>query len=355
MNYYNENDPKAAAWLRELIHEGHISNGVVDERSIVEVLPTDLHGYNQCHFFAGIGGWSYALRLAGIPDDEPIWTGSCPCQPFSAAGKQLGTADARHLWPEFSRLIGQCQPSVVFGEQVASKAGREWLSGVFADLENMAYAVAGADLCAAGLGAPHIRQRLYWVADSTGARHHGPERQPESKTWNEARMQLSRSGGEAGGLAHTDGWQCGNGELQCSGEHGQQQEDGGTDRLEYSTSNGREQRGSESNRRSVASGCGVGGMGNPSLPASARLGPQRQQLHGSSAWSPATALRCTDGKTRRIEPGSFPLAHGVSGRVGLLRGYGNAIVPQVAAEFISAFYEALHDVRSDVLMSDPIF
>src|ERR1700761_6849141 len=113
--YYNENDPFAAAWLEALIADGLIAPGVVDRRSIVDVKPEDLEGYGQCHFFAGIGGWSYALRLAGVSDDEPIWTGSCPCQPFSAAGKRKGIADARHLWPEFYRLIGQRRPARVFG------------------------------------------------------------------------------------------------------------------------------------------------------------------------------------------------------------------------------------------------
>ena len=88
--YYNENDPKAATWLRELIRNGYIANGDVDERSIEDILPNDLAGYTQCHFFAGIGGWSYALRLAGWPDDRAVWTGSCPCQPFSTAGKGGG-------------------------------------------------------------------------------------------------------------------------------------------------------------------------------------------------------------------------------------------------------------------------
>jgi len=162
MNYYNEIDPHAAAWLRTLIERGLIAPGVVDERSITDVQPTDLVGFKQCHFFAGIGGWSYALRLANWPDDRPVWTGSCPCQPFSTAGKQRGTADERHLWPEFARLIDKCQPPVVFGEQVASAAGREWLSTVRLDLEAMGYAVGAADLCAAGVGAPHIRQRLWW-------------------------------------------------------------------------------------------------------------------------------------------------------------------------------------------------
>src|ERR1700690_1142732 len=118
MNYYNENDPFAAAWLRELIKAGLIPNGTVDERSIEDVLPNELAEYTQCHFFAGIGGWSLALRLAGWSDDEPVWTGSCPCQPFSTAGKRTGTTDERPLWPAFFHLIDQCKPSVVFGEQV---------------------------------------------------------------------------------------------------------------------------------------------------------------------------------------------------------------------------------------------
>jgi DNA (cytosine-5)-methyltransferase 1 len=161
--YYNENDPFAAAWLRKLIAAGHIASGEVDERSIVDVQPDDLRGYRQCHFFAGIGGWPYALQLAGW-GDRPVWSGSCPCQPFSAAGDQRGSADERHLWPAWFRLIRECRPAAVFGEQVAGAAGLAWLDHVLADLEECGYAAAAADLCAAGAGAPHIRQRLYFVA-----------------------------------------------------------------------------------------------------------------------------------------------------------------------------------------------
>ena len=162
--YYNELDPYAAQWLRNLITAGHIAPGDVDERSILEVKPDDLRGYGQCHFFAGIGGWSLALRLAGWPDDRPVWTGSCPCQPFSTAGKKRGSDDERHLWPTFFNLIRECRPAKVFGEQVAGAYGLAWLDHVCADLEGAGYAAAAANLCAAGAGAPHIRQRLYWVA-----------------------------------------------------------------------------------------------------------------------------------------------------------------------------------------------
>ena len=165
--YYNEIDPFAAAWLRELIKAGHIAPGEVDERSIADVMPSDLAGFTQCHFFAGIGVWSYALRCAGWPDDRQVWTGSCPCQPFSSAGKGAGFKDERHLWPEFYRLISQCRPAVCFGEQVASKDGLAWLDLVQADMEKASYAFGAVDTCAAGVGAPHIRQRLYWVGFDT--------------------------------------------------------------------------------------------------------------------------------------------------------------------------------------------
>lgn len=178
--YYNEFDKQKAAWLRELIRMGMIAPGEVDERSIHDVRADDLRGFTQCHFFAGIGVWSYALRQAGWPDEGPVWTGSCPCQPFSAAGKRKGTADERHLWPEWFRLVRECRPTVIFGEQVASKGGMSWLDLVYADLEGQGYSVGALDLCAAGVGAPHIRQRLYFVGDSKGEIRAVPIRQRRS-------------------------------------------------------------------------------------------------------------------------------------------------------------------------------
>ena len=140
MNYYNEIDPYAAQWLRNLIDAGHIAPGIVDTRSIKDVQPADLAGYTQCHFFAGIGVWSHALRQSGWPDSRPVWTGSCPCQPFSSAGNQKGTADERHLWPVWFNLIRECRPSVVFGEQVEAAIKHGWLDLVQADLEGEGYA-----------------------------------------------------------------------------------------------------------------------------------------------------------------------------------------------------------------------
>lgn len=173
MVYYNEIDPFAAQWLRNLIDAGHLPKGDVDTRSISEVRAADLIGYTQCHFFAGIGGWPLALRQAGWPDDKPVWTGSCPCQPFSQIGLQQGVSDERHLWPVWYELIKECEPSVVFGEQVASKAAEPWIDHVQADLEAVDYAVAAVAFPAASVGAPHIRDRLYWVGYTNQSRLEG--------------------------------------------------------------------------------------------------------------------------------------------------------------------------------------
>lgn len=294
MNYYNEFDPKAAAWLRELIDKHVIPQGHVDTRSIIDVQPSDLSGFAQCHFFAGIGGWAEAIRIAGWPHTRPVWTGSCPCQPFSASGKQQGTSDPRHLWPEFHRLISKCRPAVVFGEQVASLLGREWLSGVRLDLEGVGYAVGSADLCAAGVGSPHIRQRIYLgavrVADTVCER---------------------RCSGESRGEDAGDAWE--------SSEAGR-----------LADASGQRRAGERILLREEA-----GGRNAASVPETPGGG-------GAGFWSNSILIPCRDGKARRTEPTIFPLAHGVQGRVGLLRGAGNAIVPQVAAEFIQAFMSSTH-------------
>lgn len=196
--YYNEIDPYAAQWLRNLIAAGHIAPGDVDERSIVDLRPTDLEGYTQCHFFAGIGGWSLAARLAGWPDDRPLWTGSCPCQPFSSAarGRNAGLEDERHLWPVWRELIVQCRPPVVFGEQVAR--ARPWLDGVCDDLEAADYATWAGVLPAYGVGEDHARERIYFASHTD--RHGEPRRALNAEVGG-----LSRCGGEPRGVGPQDG------------------------------------------------------------------------------------------------------------------------------------------------------
>lgn len=172
-NYYNEYDKKASASLKQLIADGLIPNGDVDDRSIAEVTAGDLRGYTQHHFFCGVVGWSRALQLAGWPDTRPVWTGSCPCQPYSSAGKQKGAEDERDLWPVWFRLMRGYVEKVgdiptVFGEQVASAIAHGWLDRVYSDMEGLGYAVGSLVFPACSVDAPHRRDRVGLVADAAG-------------------------------------------------------------------------------------------------------------------------------------------------------------------------------------------
>lgn len=343
--FYNEIDPTAAQWLRNLIAAGEIPSGVVDERSISEITPNELTGYTQCHFFAGIGVWPLALRRAGWPDDRPIWTGSCPCQPFSGAGKGAGTADERHLWPSFHWLIDQCRPPVVTGEQVASPDGLGWLDVVSADLERSDYSVGASDLCAAGItvplgesqtgqwlrralhdypdekwlhdftawafanlgeGAPHIRQRLYFVGlanPASGGSQHEPGAEAvrvfdQAVGDKEPRPKLGGHSASARWLADGD--------------------------------NARSQR-------------WVPGGSGPERPAlDGYFGRCRAAVDASQGHGKRSAfdwISCQDGKWRPIESGLEPLADGVVGRVGQLRAYGNALEAHCATRFVEVVKE----------------
>ena len=505
--YYNENDPHAAQWLRNLIAAGHIAPGEVDERDIRDVVPADLAGFTQCHWFAGIGVWSLALRQAGWPDDRPVWTGSCPCQPFSAAGKGKGIKDARHLWPDWFGLIRECRPPVIFGEQVASpqvigranrkdvhelwriernltflkdrvegqlskymqrlpeccgkgmgkaeaiinikqskqidsrgksasnsegvaiqfncglgrgKAetwylrddrdairsgnaerlehsivrsnnsrnglhkrehaigalcdkcsvwrlgrsadeidrargladtykqikrtiqtnrqaleetdGYSWLNIIQVDLEGTHYSIGSCAAPAAGFGAPEIRQRLYWVANTTGERRNGGQNTPRQT----GRVGIEANGA-TGGLADTD--------------------DAGSQR--------RSVRGNRAGERAVGATSVAGGLADTDCTG---LQPGRQtaaapryrdtsiadggddgpELPGpvNGFWGTADWLFCTDGKWRPVRPGTFPLAHGVAGRVGSLCAFGNALVLPQAREFIWAYLAVETEMRA---------
>lgn len=308
--YYNEFDPYAAQWLRNLIHAGHIAPGFVDDRSITDVKPEDLEGFTQCHFFAGIGVWSLALRGAGWADDQAVWTGSCPCQPFSAAGNQLGTADVRHLAPVWLRLIKERRPASLFGEQVAAAIGKHWLDDLFTELENQGYACGAAVLPACGVGAPHIRQRL-WFGASRLADSDLLERPLTLPKRCNQRVQGERQQGTsavtgcggAGGLVYTD-----------------------DQRLQRVGADNYPVRREEQNVRPSGLCDGTG-----SISAAGKT---------KGFWRNAEWLSCKDGKFRPVEPGTFPLVNGSASRVGRLRAYGNAVNAQAAQAFLTAFMEA---------------
>jgi DNA (cytosine-5)-methyltransferase 1 len=363
--YYNEFDPFAAQWLRNLIEAGLIAPGIVDDRSINDVTAADLNGFTQCHFFAGIGGWSLALRLAGVPDTYPLWTGSPPCQPFSVAGKQLGQLDDRHLAPTFMQLVDQCQPAILFGEQVAAAIGKHWLDDLFAELERQGYACGASVLPAASVGAPHKRDRLFFGAvrilahSDTQQRESSDPRPGENKEPQGKGKSAEFAGpGAAGELddGQPFGRQAGR-YWDNSGDDGKQPAAAGENCSVADTDNtrlqGRERMPERADQQLAGAGCvdGILEYTNDKSLCAAGHGSRDKIISRAgkastpasphnSFWSGADWLGCRDGKFRPVESGSFPLAYGVPARVGRLRGYGNAIVPQAAAEFIKAFTAA---------------
>ncbi|HCF8553985.1 TPA: DNA cytosine methyltransferase [Klebsiella pneumoniae] len=367
--YYNEIDLHAAQHLRNLIDAGHIAPGVVDTRSIEDVTPNDLIGFNQCHFFAGIGGWSLALRRAGWPDSRPAWTASCPCQPFSAAGKGLGFADERHLWPSAHWLVGQRHPVVVFGEQSGSADANDWIDLVQADVEALGYAFGATAFPSASIGAPHQRDRAYWVADA------------DRQQWERCGEFQPTGGGKPSDssainwLAHTNNHRqqsgCGDwcgGQCTKEGDYAGRRCQIGS--MADTDGNGREGRLSgrtDAEREAIdgQAGCGRAACGladanheqRPfTMPAGSYADVLRQwnkdseETSGCSGvmrpgpvnafWRDADWLHCRDGKWRPVRPGSFPLADGVPARVGRLRAYGNAINIEAAAAFIKSYMAA---------------
>lgn len=361
MDLYNDNDHGAAAWLRELIAGGHIPEGQVDERSILDMAASDTAGFRRCHWFAGIGGWAEALRLAGWPDAIPVWTGSPPCQPFSAAGKRSGRDDARHLGPAFVDLVRAARPPVLFGEQVASadvfghaaKPGKRdrggapawaWCDDLFLRLEAAGYAAWALDIPAAGIGAPHIRQRCFFAAVDLRFASDGLADRNDAGLEGRGQPGRERSAERPAGA----------GSLAVGLEHG--------------AGDGRQQRRAEPVGRGLASGRGAGWLADADSGQRHGIadgeGRQRDRTQAGrvqgdsepaacgehdrprptdSFWRDADWLFCRDEKWRPAQPGIQPLAHGVSGRVGLLRGAGNAIVPQAAAEAIAIARDTLID------------
>lgn len=415
--YYNDFDEGACAWLRELIKQGHIADGVVDNRSILEVEAHELKEFTQCHFFAGIGGWSYALRLAGWADDRPVWTGSPPCQPFSAAGKRDGRDDERHLAPHFLKLVRDARPPMLFGEQVASadvfgkvasKARGKtqeppkwaWLDDLSDRLEAAHYATGATDISAAGVGAPNIRQRTFFGAydlrlaasglcDALGARLEGQPRHGNDTRGRSGAAGSVAAANISGKLADAAGRGCGKlGGKVVAGEirHpdcGFDASSGLADPNGGNASAEREQRGGQQRLQPQSGGDGGGGdqgsrpqsnervaqprsLGRGGWKGTAQgsdndrddarrsqgddgaVGPNDTCLEGQPTtrptngfWANADWLFCRDGRWRPVEASTFPLAHGVSSRMGLLRGYGNAINPHGASQFIQAFTEAM--------------
>ncbi|WP_219633221.1 DNA cytosine methyltransferase [Stenotrophomonas maltophilia] len=335
MNYYSEWDPYAAQWIRNLIDAGLIPPGHVDTRSITDVQPSDLAGYRQCHFFAGIAGWSLAARLAGWPDDRELWTGSAPCQPFSVAGKGKAQDDDRHLWPHFLRLIRARRPAVVMGEQVAAAVGKNWLDGVSADLEAEDYACRAVVVPACAVDAPHRRDRLWFVAHagSQGLAQREGDGRVLPGVGVEYEGEDAAYADRARNVGHTDVA----GACEERQQRGRQLGGPGGDQGECFG-------GSLANAlRQGSHASALPGVRRGEEGARAWNGSAAGLRAARSHWDGAGWLIGHDGKARRVEPSIRLLAHGVPARVGQLRAGGNAIVPEVAAEVIGAYMDCYPD------------
>lgn len=325
--YYNENNSTAVVWLRELIKQGHIANGIVDERSIEDVKPSDLQGYTQCHFFAGIGGWSYALRQAGWSDNKSIWTGSCPCQPFSKAGKKVGFADERHLWPAFHHLIKECHPSIIFGEQVAAKSGESWFDLIQNDMEGEDYSCGMVVFPACSVGSPHLRKRLYWVAEKLADSGSIGSRRLSDCKWE----KISPIGGRS--------------EIKRMANH----------TINTNRPFNGESKKNDGQKESVGRCSVFSVMVDSNCDGLQELGSKQQTNRvgqyikekftnpnpTNGFWKNVDWLFCQDRKWRPVEPGTSPLAYGLTARMGRLCGYGNSIVVPQAQAFIEAYCESL--------------
>nr|WP_301542449.1 DNA cytosine methyltransferase [Cupriavidus basilensis] len=336
-----------------------------------------MRGYAQCHFFAGIAVWSYALRQAGWDDDRPVWTGSCPCQPFSSAGAGLGFVDERHLWPDFYYLIRECRPPVVFGEQVASKDADPWVDLVQTDMEAVDYAFGAQPFPAAGVGAPHIRDRLYWVGDARGSRLEGHARHDSAARWQGSRRPTAAPG-VPGWVADADA--DGRGALAVAGLHHAEsdaQPCGSAGGLADASGAGVRAEGlGEAGAAPGSTGgeawqrqwlrpvAGAGGSAAVGLADTERLDRGCKAASADHEWAQANGpadrlggrggalgerpgptngfwrdpdwLFCRDGKWRPVEPGTFPLVDGAPSRVGRLRAYGNAINAEAAIAFVES-------------------
>ena len=318
---------------------------------LLTLAQTILRATQDIIFFAGIAGWERALQIARWHPDRPVCTASLPCQPFSLAGKERGKADERHLLPHFINLVKQCNFQTIFGEQVPAAIKHGWLDDLCTEMEREKYTVGSILLTAAGAGSPHIRQRLYWVADSSKQRQSGQRQMGQPINPTEAKdRQINRAfyvsnigdNRESGGLGNTDYDVFDVCQITASDvQPCKAQQNGENLSRESSGASGR-------NDATSLSGC----------------------LDGRTEWDNPDWLYCRDGKYRPIRQGinplartvkssSFEMANGLPRGVGYssnpsepidanntqearvmrLKGYGNAIVPQVAAQFISAFLD----------------
>ena len=265
-------------------------------------------------------------NVKGKEGEADVICGGFPCQPFSVAGKQKGTSDDRHLWPEMFRLIREIKPQFVIGENVKNIINIQdgvVFETVCTDLESEGYEVQPFNIPAAGVGAPHRRERVWIVAYAERyneiqqiQKSDGPQHQVQSKrgqkdsaSWISGRTNSIRQTNNRyeTNVAYTESIE------SHVGEHGKHQEE---------RSGQGEIRGENSHDANTYSKR----LERFRTEHELRNSEKEKQTSGNSWWS--------------VEPNVGRVANGVSGRVYRLRALGNSIVPQIATEIGYAIIKA---------------
>lgn len=291
-----------------------------------------------------------AVNFPGIPiygditeldftELEPvdILCGGFPCQPASAAGKRLGTADERWLWPHFARAIGTLRPRYVVAENVPgllSVNGGRAFAEVLRDVAALGYDAEWSGLSAADVGAPQERERVWLVAYA--------EREP---------IRAAGRCGDAGAASSLYG-------ATAERERVRVDDRAGSASVGSAASLGRERSRPARRRRdgSQDNGCALGYAERAERWTEASAAHERDRDDGGrneasgrtressrlvGAWHDATPVRGADGTVRLIpreaaeagpESPLWPVADGIPGRVARLRAIGNTAVPQCVLE-----------------------
>lgn len=246
-----------------------------------------------------------SLSRDGIEVD--VICGGFPCQPWSLAGQRKGRDDDRDLWPEMLRIIRDCGPRWVIGENVPGLDDKRFmaLDGVLSDLEGAGYEARTFEIPACAVDAPHKRARLFVVANAKVELFDG------SRAKGNGRPQ-SANGSGSNALADAERPRLE--ELRSvSGNNGEKRQTA-------------ERNGAVVNHKGVGwregrAGTEVRSWRNAVASAS-----------GANAWADHEWLVDPQGKARRVKPGIHLLVNGVPARTQQIRGYGNSVVPQIVTE-----------------------
>mgnify|MGYP003655365074 CR=1 FL=1 len=330
------------------------------------------------------------LEADGIESPDII-TGGFPCQPFSVAGKQKGTSDDRHLWPEMFRIIKAFKPRFVIGENVRGIVNIQdgvVFETVCTDLESEGYEVQPFNIPAASVGAPHRRERIWFIAvreDVGNSEYNGSPtseigrgnekinggtEERQNKSFEFERTSRSEDNGNVsenvantengrGQPSQSERWEgTERGSINSRGIEGERKNFSGTEDVANAksiSSDGREiGQHSEESREKRKIGIEVGGvssdrqkLANTDSERLERLGQSRSQFNETSSSTSRSEERQgqVDQGWWSVEPNVGRVAHGVSGRVHRLKGLGNSIVPQIAEEIGRAIIKAENETQ----------